>query len=94
LLDEEDKFAELLIMADEELYGSPPLRFEDDEFVMEDIDSPSFLLLLDPIASVQDDNEESSSFEDVPLSPPQAMRAKERARIAMDPISRQRLLPG
>ena len=61
---EEDKFAELLIMADEELDGSPSLRFEDDEFVMEDIDSPFFLLLLDPIVPSELQDDDKALFEE------------------------------
>jgi len=51
-------------MADEELYGSPPLRFEDDEFVMEDIDSPFFLLLLDPIVPSELQDDDKALFEE------------------------------
>ena len=51
-------------MADEELDGSPSLRFEDDEFVMEDIDSPFFLLLLDPIVPSELQDDDKALFEE------------------------------
>ena len=44
-------------------------------------------LLLDPIASLQDDEESSSEGAEVPLSPPQAARAMVSKRTIMDPIA-------
>ena len=72
LTDDDDSF-----LTEEELRDAldPSLRFEDDDLRRE--------LLLDPIASLQDD-EESPSFADVPLSSPQATRAMVSKRTIMD----------
>jgi hypothetical protein len=72
----DEDFAELLL----------DLTLEDDFvellLVMATSEPPSFLLLLDPIASLQDDSEESSSFEEVLQSSPQATSIKNTQKHA------------
>ena len=86
-LTEEEDFAE------DELYGSPPLRFEDDSFTslrgVED-DEAIFLLLLEgrfplEVGMTEEEDEDetySSLFEEVPLSPPQANKEAQSAMLA------------
>jgi hypothetical protein len=86
-LTEEGDFAE------DELYGSPPLRFEDDSFTslrgVED-DEAIFLLLLEgrfplEVGMTEEEDEDetySSLFEEVPLSPPQANKEAQSAMLA------------
>ena len=79
--------------AEDELYGSPPLRFEDDSFTslrgVED-DEAIFLLLLEgrfplEVGMTEEEDEDetySSLFEEVPLSPPQANKEAQIAMLA------------
>jgi hypothetical protein len=82
---------------------------EDDGLFAEDEEDETFLLLLEPFdfadeellldpslelrMTVLVEEDDSSSFTDVLLSSPQAVRLNAMAK-SMDPISRLRLLPG
>jgi hypothetical protein len=71
----------------DDLFDELLFAFDDEDFLREE---ELFPLALDSVLLLDSDNSSPCPA----TSSPQATRAMVRARIAMDPISRQRLLPG